>query len=257
MTIKTQTRIIAYILVAVFCVTTLVSSIRRIDKICSKNLKNIDSEISDNSYKTSEVIQMNTIEPNDKLIIYDIKDHQRNPELSSDHMLNIDHDRTTEAIIEETIETSENEEVEENNEEVINNSENVGKFKSYMSYKAITLKSSKQYQLQQIAYTDENGFRRIDEYYMIATGSFYGKVGDVLKVTLSTGNSFYAVKGDAKADKDTDKENKVCTHDGSVVEFIVDTSSLISIVKRMGDASYMEGFEGYVTSIEVVEENAF
>lgn len=127
-----------------------------------------------------------------------------------------------------------------------------GKFKSYMSYKAITSKSSKQYKLQQVANTDSNGFRRIEDYYMIATGSYYGDVGDILLVELDNGNSFYAIKSDAKDNKDTDEENKVCIHDGSIVEFIVDTSNLNKMVKKMGDASYLSGFDGNVANISVV-----
>lgn len=134
------------------------------------------------------------------------------------------------------------------------NSIDFGKFKSYMSYKAITSKSSKQYKLQQKAYSDENGFRRIDDYYMIATGSYYGNVGDILLIELENGTKFYAIKSDAKDDRDTDKENKVCIHDDSVIEFIVDMNCLNKTVKKMGDASYANNFGGSIKSIEIVDK---
>ena len=128
-----------------------------------------------------------------------------------------------------------------------------GTFKSYMDYKAITNKRSTQYKLQQFASTDENGLRRIDDLYMIATGSYYGLVGDIYKVTLENGLVFEAVKGDAKSDKHTDSENKVCLHNGSVIEFIVDTEALHSDVKRSGSVSSI-GFEGSIVRLEKVGE---
>ena len=128
-----------------------------------------------------------------------------------------------------------------------------GVFKSYMDYRAITNKNSIQYKLQQFASTDENGLRRIGDLYMIATGSHYGLVGDIYKVTLENGLVFKAVKGDAKSDKHTDAENKVCLHNGSVVEFIVDTEFLHSDIKRSGSVSSI-GFEGSVINLEKVGE---
>lgn len=140
--------------------------------------------------------------------------------------------------------------IKENTENVPKNS---GSFKSYMSYKTITSRSSKQYRLQNIAYTDDYGLRRIDIYFIVATGSYYGKVGDILRIELDTGEYFLAIKGDMKADIHTDKNNQIA-HDGSVVEFIVDPSKLESLAKRMGNISYIKGFEGCVKSIEIIGE---
>lgn len=126
-----------------------------------------------------------------------------------------------------------------------------GSFKSYMSYKALTSKSSIQYKIQQSAWTDEEGLRRYDDYYMVATGSAYGSVGDILRVKLTNGTVFTAVKGDMKADKDTDEQNKICIHDKSVIEFIVDTQTLNKTAKKLGNVSCL-GFEGPIESIEVV-----
>ena len=131
-----------------------------------------------------------------------------------------------------------------------------GSFKSYMDYRTITSRSSKQYKIQELAYTDNYGLRRFDIYFIVATGSYYGDVGDLLKIELDTGEYFLAIKGDMKADIHTDKNNQIA-HDGSVVEFIVDTPKLDKMAKRMGNISYISGFEGCVVNIEKVGEYAF
>lgn len=133
---------------------------------------------------------------------------------------------------------------------------NSGSFKSYMDYRTITSRSSKQYKIQELAYTDINGLRRFDIYFIVATGSYYGEVGDILRIELDTGEYFLAIKGDMKADIHTDKNNQIA-HDGSVVEFIVDSNKLNKKAKRMGNISYISGFEGYVVNIEKVGEYGF
>lgn len=140
-------------------------------------------------------------------------------------------------------------EIENAKSEII--ADNYGTFKSFMYYTSLS-SSSKQGQIQKTAYTDENGLRKIGNMYIIATGSYYGNVGDILEVTLSNGNSFLAVKGDMKADKDTDENNQICVHDGSVIEFIVDKENLYPLVKKLGDVSALEFFKGSISSIEVI-----
>lgn len=138
------------------------------------------------------------------------------------------------------------------NEEIKNAKEmSFGVFKSYMDYGAITVKNSPQYKLQQKAYTDEQGLRKIDDYYMIATGSFYGEVGDIYKVTLSSGKVFEAIKSDAKSDIHTDELHQVCLYNGSVIEFIVDMEHLADAAKRSGSISSI-GFDGSVIGMEKV-----
>ena len=131
-------------------------------------------------------------------------------------------------------------------------------FKSYMSWKAITNTRSDQYRLQQECWTDTNGLRRCDEYYVIALGSYYTHdIGDVFKITLDNGKTFRAVVGDFKADRHTDERNMYTpTEDCGkcVIEFVVDTKALNKKAKKMGDISYIEGFDGNVKSIERLEE---
>lgn len=131
-------------------------------------------------------------------------------------------------------------------------------FKSYMSWRAITNTRSDQYKLQQECWTDVNGLRRYDEYYVIALGSYYtDEIGDTFRVTLDTGKSFKAVVGDFKADRHTDELHQYTpTSDVGkcVIEFVVDTKALNSTAKRMGDISYIKGFDGNVKKIERLEE---
>ena len=120
---------------------------------------------------------------------------------------------------------------------IISSPQNASSFKSYMDYRTITNRSSKQYKLQQGAKTNKQGFRTYNGAIMVALGSGFGKVGDTVEIFTENG-SFKAIIGDQKADKHTDKENKYHLTDKSVVEFIVDTKSLEKSIKQMGDCSY-------------------
>ena len=112
--------------------------------------------------------------------------------------------------------------------------------KTYMSYRAITDKTSKQYKLQQeVAYTDELGFRKVDNRYCVAIGTaFNASVGQYFDAELENGTIIECIVGDIKADKDTDKSN-VFTKQGCCLEFIVNTKILEPLVKKMGDCSYL------------------
>lgn len=110
-------------------------------------------------------------------------------------------------------------------------------FKTYMSYRKITDETSYQYVLQQIAYTDEMGFRKINDRYCVAIGTaFNASVGQIFDVVLENGTIIHCVVGDVKADKDTDASN-VFTSQGCCLEFIVDTKELDGIIKTLGDCS--------------------
>lgn len=126
-----------------------------------------------------------------------------------------------------------------------------GSKKTYMSYKAITNTRSKQYQLQQQAVTDPNtGIRMIDGDYCVAIGSGWGcAVGDRILVTLEGGKTLNAIVADAKANAHTNSDNKTTTHDGSVIEFVVDIPSLPKAVRTSGSLGTLEMFSGGVISI--------
>ena len=130
-------------------------------------------------------------------------------------------------------------------------------FKSYMSYRAITNTRSAQYQLQQKCWTDDEGLRRLNDDYVIALGTYYAEyIGERFKITLDTGESFTAVIGDFKADRHTDSKHQYYDSGNgrkNIVEFVVDTRELNRKARRMGDISYISGFEGNIRSIEKEE----
>lgn len=126
-------------------------------------------------------------------------------------------------------------------------------FKSYMSYKAITSTSSRQWKLQQQATTDADGVRCIDGIPMVAVGTGWGlAVGDTAIVTCANGNSFKVVIGDIKSNAHTDAENKTTKSNGCRCEFIVDVPKLNSTAKVMGNMAVMSKYKGYVVNIEKV-----
>lgn len=123
-------------------------------------------------------------------------------------------------------------------------------FKTYMSYKAITNTKSLQWKYRNMAYTDEQGFRRIDNDYVIALGSYYAqKAGERFEITLDSGKVFTAITGDLKADIHTDPTNRYIERNGNMIEFLVDVDKIDILSKRMGDMSY-SGFEGKVLKIK-------
>lgn len=127
--------------------------------------------------------------------------------------------------------------------------------KSYMDYRRITLKSSKQYRLQEsLAYTDENGLRMVNGRYCIAVGSYYTTtIGQYIDVELENGRVIQAILADCKADKHTDSTNRI-NPNGSVVEFVVDADSLESMSKRMGDISYINEWNSKVVNVRVYDK---
>jgi len=128
-------------------------------------------------------------------------------------------------------------------------------FKSWMDWRSITYRNSRQWRMQQIAYTCDYGFRRVDGLYMIALGTYflYHGVGDVFDVTLSSDITFRAVVGDIKDDRHTDPTNRFHRSDGSVVEFIVDRRVMCRSVLSMGDVSFA-GLHGEVVGIRRLPE---
>lgn len=131
---------------------------------------------------------------------------------------------------------------------------NSNDFKSYMSYKAIKTQSSKQWQLQQVASTDENGFRCINGTPLVAVGTGWGlSVGDYAVVSCDNGNKFTVVIGDIKSDRHTSEDNKTTSSNNCRCEFIVDVDNLHSTVKRLGNAAVLQEYSGYVINIEGIK----
>ena len=121
------------------------------------------------------------------------------------------------------------------------------RFKSYMSYKAITKTDSPQYLLQEICITDADGFRRCADRYVIAVGSGVGgQVGDCVDLMLANGQIIYCVIGDYKANKYTDAVN-ITGKNGCCSEFIVDPSVLRRDIKYRGNIGC--GYSGWESPV--------
>ena len=131
-----------------------------------------------------------------------------------------------------------------------------GKFKTYMDYRKITDKNSKQWKLQEQAWTEGRGFRKIGEHFLVAVGTFYAdEVGKELLIEFEDGERIKAIVGDIKQDKHTDPMNQYVPINGNIVEFIVDTEKLDPEVIRCGDVSWL-GLSGKIKSIWEVERYA-
>lgn len=129
-------------------------------------------------------------------------------------------------------------------------SQTSGEFKTYMDYRCITDTSSNQYKLQQQAYTDDKGFRRVKEDYCVALGTHYTQsIGDRFHIKLDSGLEFTAIVSDIKMDKHTDSSNRYIKHNGNIVEFVIDKNKMDDLAIKMGDVSYA-GLEGGIVSIE-------
>lgn len=129
----------------------------------------------------------------------------------------------------------------------------------YMDYRAITDTASKQWELQQFAWTDSDGFRRIGDDYCVALGTYYGEIGDRFIVTTDKGNSYSVIMSDAKGYDAVSYDGykswyHVCG-DGrlNVVEFICDTDCLDSFAWTMGDCGVLDNIGGNVVSIERID----
>ena len=131
------------------------------------------------------------------------------------------------------------------------------KFKSYEDADCITNSRSLAEGRLKVKYhlDDHTGVWMVGDRYCIAIGSFYTtKIGAKVDLVLLHGDRTHTLKcitADSKADKDTVDQHRI-HRDGSVVEFVVKTSSLPGMARRMGDVSYAGNkFKGKVEQIRV------
>lgn len=111
--------------------------------------------------------------------------------------------------------------------------------KTYMDWDCITSPSSKQYEIKQQSYIGNYGVIMYQGRYSVALGSGFIKcAGTKFDLILANGTVIPCIAGDMKADIHTDDSNRITSHDGSMAEFIVNTSSLVSKARKMGDISY-------------------
>lgn len=135
-------------------------------------------------------------------------------------------------------------------------------FKSYMDYRTITCTVSTQYKMQQEAYTDELGLRKIGDYYCVALGTYYSpSCGKRFHITTDTENEFDVIVSDIKNDIHTDETNRyvpMSSDSCNILEFVVDISKLDPSVKKLGNIGGYDKFSGNIVAIEPIgEENKY
>ena len=125
-------------------------------------------------------------------------------------------------------------------------------FKSYMSYKCITNKSSDQYIFQRKCHTGEYGIRMYRDRYCIAVGSYYTtQIGTKIDLIMESGVIIKCILADCKADIHTDSKNRQ-NENVSIAEFVVDTNNLNVMARKMGDISYSnKKFKGEIKYVRV------
>ena len=151
-----------------------------------------------------------------------------------------------------------------------------GQFKSFMDYKAITDKTTPNYN-----FTHENTNFHVGKsgltyyqdggniYPVVAVGSgISDKIGQLIEVTLDNQghpNTLRCVIGDQKDDNDTDPAtHTVHKNDRSVVEFLVDYDRLKEAnptAANMGDLTYLDNsqfnLKGSVAKVQVLDQNFY
>ena len=130
------------------------------------------------------------------------------------------------------------------------------KNKTWMPYTAITSRGSKQYKLQQIAYTGDYGIRMVNGRYCVALGSHFGcEIGQYFDLILANDEVIPCIMGDVKSNKHTDSANIVTISTNCLSEFIVDRQALNRNAKRDGDiSSCSKKWNNPVTNIRVYEK---
>ena len=111
-------------------------------------------------------------------------------------------------------------------------------FFSYMDADCITNECTDQYKMKEGYQLDSSGIWTYDGRWCIAVGSYYTKnVGQYIDVVLENGTIITGILADCKSDKDTDSTRRQ-NPNGSIVEFVVNESSLSSDVKKHGNCAY-------------------
>lgn len=130
-------------------------------------------------------------------------------------------------------------------------------FLMFMDYRALTDTTSKQWELQQYAWTDSDGFRRINNDYCVALGTVYGEIGDRFIITTDEGNTYTAIMSDVKGTDavfydDIHSWYHYAGNGCNVVEFVVQTEYLPSAVTISGSCGAVDYLSGNIVNIERV-----
>lgn len=114
--------------------------------------------------------------------------------------------------------------------------------KTYMPWNAIDYQNSPQYRLQEQYKVEgslkhlvnDDGIVEIDGHLGVAMGSYYGNVGDKLRIVLSSGQELKVILMDIK-------HEGCASGDGSNIEFVVDTKLMPLKFKRNNYQSKYQG----------------
>ena len=136
--------------------------------------------------------------------------------------------------------------------------------KLFTDYRVYNLWYTPHYRLQQAAWTDSQGFRRYNNDYVVALGSYYStNIGDRFEITLDTGSTFTVILGDGKVDDDCDSDNMYTPcfdYNGdkaaNVLEFIIDEEVLDRDVYDYGSVDLIEEFKGDITKMVYLGRDA-
>ncbi len=135
--------------------------------------------------------------------------------------------------------------------------------KTYMDYRAITARGSRQYQYirAHMKVDESTGFLYDEDGFIgVALGSYYGVIGDRYYFTLSNGNVLPLVKIEEKADAHTING---CAHgsDGSVIEFVIHRDYARNSFALSGNGLISSGnynnnplFRGQIVKVEKVTD---
>ena len=139
-------------------------------------------------------------------------------------------------------------------------------FKPYTRYTAYDLKSSQQYKLQKVAWTEKRtGIRIVTDpngvdRYCVALGTAWAggqpkHIGRCLDVYMENGAVLHCVLADVKRQEDTvDNANRYGRINNDILEFIVDGKQISEAVKTTGNVSNAgPEFVGGVKQIEVFD----
>lgn len=137
-----------------------------------------------------------------------------------------------------------------------------GSAKTYMDYRATTVRSSRQYQFihNNLTVDETTGFLYDEDGFIgAALGSFYGEIGDRFYFTLESGVVLPIVKCESKADIDTDERGCYHTGDNSVIEFVIDKDYALDYFGRLSNKYVLNGnydnyelFKGSIVKVEKV-----
>lgn len=132
-----------------------------------------------------------------------------------------------------------------------------GEVKKYEDFRAITDPTSKAYQTVQKSSICNDGTLEIGGRKLVAVGTNIGRVGQKIDFVLQNPDGqkhvLKAIIADSKRTADTKDNANYCGWDGHLIEALVCTEMLPAGARRMGDLSYIDGWEGRIVEIRRVE----